>query len=77
MQLDVLIIDFFLLTKYGTYKELLLYRLKGVAQRSSVSHMKHHVKFTNERVLTMIVEVLECKNAEWYICHSQYMVFFV
>ena len=40
------------------------------------NHMKHHVKFTNDRVLTAIVEVLklgECSK----VCRSQYMVLFI
>ena len=45
-------------------------------ERSSASHMKHHVKFTNERVLTTIVEVLECGQRRT-VCRSQCMVFFV
>ena len=36
--------------------------------------MKHHVKFTNKRVLTTIVEVLECGERRT-VCHSQCMVF--
>ena len=32
----------------------------------SISRMKHHVKFTNERVLTTIGEVLECKGRRMY-----------
>ena len=45
-------------------------------ERSSVSHMKHHVKFTNEQVLTMIVKVLECGEYRT-VCCSQCMVFFI
>ena len=43
--------------------------------RLPVSHMKHHVKFTSEQVLTTIVEVLECgeHSTEW---HSQSMTCF-
>ena len=37
--------------------------------------MKHHVKFTNELVLTKIVEVLE-RGVRRLVCHSQCMVFF-
>ena len=39
------------------------------------NHMKHHVKFTNHRVLTAIVEVLELGECP-KVCRSQYMVFF-
>ena len=28
----------------------------------SLCHMKYHVKFTNERVITTIVEVLDCEE---------------
>ena len=34
------------------------------------NHMKHHVKFTNERVLTTIVEVLELGECR-KVCHSK------
>ena len=40
------------------------------------NHMKHHVKFTNDRVLTAIVEVLELGECP-KVCSSQYMVFFI
>ena len=43
---------------------------------SSVSHMKHDRKFTNERVLITIIEVVECGECRT-VYHSQCMVFFV
>ena len=43
-------------------------------KQSSVSHMKHHMKFTNEWVLITIVEVLDCGERRT-VCCSKYMVF--
>ena len=60
--------------KYCTDRELLLHRLKRVARTRSVSNMKHDVKFTDERVLTTIVEVLECGNPERYAVHNVWCV---
>ena len=72
--LRFLTVDFFL-TKYDT-ENCYYTKWRVWLVRSSVSHMKHHVKFANERVLTTIVEVLECGQRRM-VCRSQYMVCFV
>ena len=46
----------------------------------SVGHKKHHVKFTNERVLTMIVEVQKCGESRmvrhsWSFCLTAFSDF--
>ena len=47
-----------------------------VLKRSSVSHIKHHVKFKSEWVVTTIVEVLECGECSM-VCRSQCTALFV
>ena len=69
-------VQFSLFMKYGTDKELLIYRLKCVAQTiSSKLHEASH-GVTNERVLTTIVKVLQW-GEHGTVCRSQCTVFFV
>ena len=70
-----------LFTKIGIVQSLQIYLLivQFYANKlliASLSHMKHHKKFTNKRVITTITEVLECKERRM-VCCSQYRMFLV
>ena len=48
-------------------------RIEGCGSNDRhANHMKHQVKFTNNRVLTAIVEVLELENAYRYAVHNMW-----